>query len=217
MNGDPRGVLWDLDGTLIDSADHHFRAWREVLSRRGFHLTRDRFQKTFGWRNDAILHDLLGRDISDQEIASISDTKEELYRQYVREDGIALLPGADQWTLRLHASGWRQAIASSAPKANIDTIVDTLHIGERFQALVSADDVPSGKPDPGLFLAASARLSLAPNRCVVVEDAPAGIEAAHRGGMRAIGVLTTQRELAADLVVDRLDRLPPDAFQSLLD
>jgi beta-phosphoglucomutase family hydrolase len=210
-----RAVLWDLDGTLIDSADYHFRAWVQILANEGRDLSRAEFDETFGWRNDRILRQLLGPSIGDGDIQRIATAKEELYRLLVREGGLSLLPGADHWTARLHGEGWLQAIASSAPRANLDGVLEVLGIGSRFQAMVSAEEVAHGKPDPDLFLAAADKLRVPPAQCVVVEDAPAGIEAAHRAGMAAVGVLTTHADLQADLVVPTLQDLPPDAFQSL--
>jgi beta-phosphoglucomutase-like phosphatase (HAD superfamily) len=107
-------------------------------------------------------------------------------------------------------------MASSAPRANLEAIINALGIGDYFSAVVSAEDVTRGKPDPQVFLTAAAKLRVAPAACVVVEDAPAGVEAARRAGMRALGVLTGHAELPADLSVRTLDELPDDAFDRLL-
>lgn len=216
MNHEPRAVLWDMDGTLVDSSQYHWRSWREALAAEQFVLSYEQFTATFGQRNDTILRGYFGADMPLDEIARIGDAKEELYRALVRSEGIALLPGVQQWLTQLHAAGWRQAIASAAPRANIETILDALGVAQLFDALVAAEDVQRGKPDPQVFLTGAARLGTPPARCIVVEDAPAGLEAARRAGMRCIGVLGSHPALSADRVVARLDELPLDTFDQLL-
>jgi beta-phosphoglucomutase len=213
----PRAVLWDLDGTLVDSAEHHWHAWREVMAREGHPVTQAAFTSSFGHRNDSILRGLLGHDLPDEDVARIGGAKEALYRRFVAERGLAPLPGALPWTRRLRTEGWRQAIASSAPAANIEAALAALGASGLFDALVSADEVGVGKPDPAVFLAAAARLGVPPARCVVVEDAPAGLEGARRAGMRSIGVLSAHHPtLSGDVVVASLEALAEGAFDSLV-
>lgn len=203
----PRAVIWDLDGTLIDSSAHHWIAWRETMRDEGAVLTWDEYLSDFGKRNDEILRARIAPDLSDREVARIALAKEERYRALVRERGLALLPGAADWLARLADAGWLQALGTSAPRGNIDAAFAALDIERSFAAVISADDVAAGKPAPDVFLAAAARLAVAPEACVVVEDAPAGVEAARRAGMRSIGVLSTHPDLAADRVVATLDEL----------
>jgi HAD superfamily hydrolase (TIGR01509 family) len=205
-----------MDGTLLDSAEYHWLAWRESLETERYELTHDQFVATFGQRNDTILRGWLGADLSLDEIDRIGGAKEARYRALVRERGIALLPGVERWLARLAAAGWRQAIASAAPRLNVEAIMGALGIESFFGAISSAEDVQRGKPDPQVFLVAAERLGIPPARCIVVEDAPAGIEGAHRGGMRAIGVRSSHASLKADIVVDTLAELDDDAFDRLL-
>lgn len=205
-----------MDGVLVDSADYHYSAWREVFALEDIEYTHEEFRAAFGQRNDTVLRRLLGEDLSDAEIARISDRKEERYRRRLRDDGIAALPGVLDWLRRLHEAGWRQAVASAAPRANVDAVVDALAIGRFFDAITSAEDVTRGKPDPQVYLTAAARLGADPSRAIVIEDAPAGLEGARRAGMKCIGVLTGHDSLHADVVVHRLTDLPPDAFDALL-
>ncbi len=210
-------VLWDLDGTLVDSAGHHWRAWRDTLAAEGRAVTQRAFADSFGRRNDEILRDLFGCDLEPAWIAHVSETKEQTYRRLVRERGLVALPGAIEWLARLLAAGWKQALASSAPRPNIDVVIEVLGLDRYLDGALSADDVGRGKPDPALFLAGADALATPPRRCIVVEDAPAGLEAARRAGMRSVGVLSTHhRELSADLVVSSLEALPVDAFDRLL-
>ena len=210
-------MLWDLDGTLIDSAGHHWIAWRDTLAAEGRPVQPGDFVNTFGKRNDEILRELFGPAIAVDWIERVSEAKEQAYRRMLQEQGLAPLPGALDWLRRLRESGWKQALASSAPRPNIDAVFDVLSLEPFLDAVVSADEVGRGKPDPAIFLEAARRLGLAPGRCVVVEDAPAGIEAARRAGMPSIGVLSDHHPaLEADVVVSSLDALPAGAFEALV-
>jgi beta-phosphoglucomutase len=210
-----RAVLWDLDGTLVDSADYHWRSWRDTMAAEGVSLTYQQFLDSFGLRNDRILRGWLGPSASSADIQRIGDAKEAEYRRLARAEGLAPLPGARDWTARLHADGWKQAVASSAPRLNVETMLDVLSLAQFFDAIAAAEDVTRGKPDPQIFLEAANRLGTPPSCCVVVEDAAAGIEAARAAAMRSIGVSRTAT-LAADVYVASLADLPDDAFDRLL-
>jgi beta-phosphoglucomutase len=210
-------VLWDLDGTLVDSEEYHWRAWRETMAAEAVAITREQFLASFGQRNDSIVPQLLGRGASAERVERIGEAKEECYRRLVRGGGLAPSPGAAEWVKRLQADGWLQAIASSGPRRNVEVVLEELGFTGYFQAIVSAEDVLKGKPDPEVFVVAASRLGVPASRCVVVEDAAAGIEAARRAGMRNIGLSPSGAELAADLVVPSLAALTNDAFCRLLE
>jgi beta-phosphoglucomutase len=209
-NNYKRAVIWDLDGTLIDSSHLHWEAWQEVMEAENISLTYEQYVADFGKRNDEILRGRLGADLPDEFIARVSLAKEEVYRGLILTKGLELLPGARYWLERLKSEEWLQALATSAPRGNIDAVFAALGVGEYFDAVISSEEVRAGKPEPDVFLAAAARMGVAPRDCVVIEDAPAGIEAARRAGMKSVGVLTTHRELKADLVAQSLDQLPSD-------
>lgn len=211
-----RAVLWDMDGTLIDSKRFHWISWRNTMAKEGIVITYEQFLSSFGQRNDSIIPRWLGALSTPERIERIANAKEELYRHLVRRDGISPLPGAASWLHRLHKQGWSQAIASAAPRANIETVLEALSATHFFQGIVSAEDVHKGKPDPEVYLMAAARVGASPNRCIVVEDAVAGVEGARRAGMRSIGVSHNGNHLTADLVVQSLDLLDSDAFEKLL-
>jgi beta-phosphoglucomutase len=205
-----------MDGTLIDSAEYHWLTWRDALAAEGYSLTHDEFASFFGQRNDTIVRRFLGDRVSAGDVARIGAEKEAAYRSLVRVRGIVPLPGVRRWLERLHEAGWKQAVASSAPPANIETLVEVLDLGPLFEAFASGEEVPHGKPAPDVFLHAAARLGVPPSRSIVVEDAPAGVEAGRRGGMRTIGIASLHADLAADIVVKSLEDLPDDAFDRLL-
>lgn len=210
-----RAVLWDLDGTLVDSGDYHWRSWRTVMEAQGLPLTYEQFLASFGQRNDRILAGWLGPGATPERMQRIGDAKEAEYRRIARTEGLTALPGALRWARTLHESGWKQAIATSAPRANADVMLDATGLAPYFDVVIAAEDVSVGKPDPQVFLTAASRLGATPSRSIVVEDAAAGIEAARRAGMKSIGVSATAT-LPANLFVRSLMDLPANAFDALI-
>jgi HAD superfamily hydrolase (TIGR01509 family) len=186
-----RGVIWDLDGVLADTGEAHFQAWATVLSERKIPFDRALFDRVFGMNNRGTLTELLGRAPNDEELGEIADRKEMLFRQ-LADQLVRPMPGALRLLDELARGGWVQGVASSAPQENIDLVMDAFNIRHYFAAILSGAGLPAGKPDPSLFLQTARALNLPPERCVVVEDAPAGVEAARRAGMPCIAVATTR-------------------------
>lgn len=212
-----KAILWDMDGTLVDSEKEHYITWRDTMARRGIDLSEERFKSMLGMRNDLILEHLYGERPSEEEIETIGYEKEHAYREIVRERGVTVLPGAAHWLKRMHEAGWRQMVASSAPLENIETVIESVGLAPYVEAYVSADEVAHGKPSPDLFIEGARRLGLPPSSCIVVEDAHVGVEAAHRAGMKAIAVKTTHHDVSGDVTVDSLEDLKPEYFDALLE
>jgi beta-phosphoglucomutase len=210
-----RAVVWDMDGTLIDSMPYHWQAWQDVLRQINRQVEHGVWNQTAGMRNSDIIP-LLFPDMSPAETAYVDQAKEARYRELLEAQGIELLPGVAEWIQRFQAAGWKQAIASSAPPENVATIARVLHFNGTFEALVSGAEVQRGKPDPDIFLAAAQRLNTQPQQCLVIEDAPTGLEAAQRAGMKAIGVLNTHPHLEADVVVRTLQDLTWEMIENLI-
>jgi beta-phosphoglucomutase family hydrolase len=213
------GAIFDWDGVIIDSSTHHEESWARLAAETGHRLPAGHFKRGFGMKNERIIPGLLGWSSDLDEIHRLSLRKEELYREIVREWGIAPLPGVVSWLDRLHDRGIPCAIGSSTHRLNIDTGLSILGFGERFAVVVTAEDVRNGKPDPEVFLTAATRIGVPPEHCVVFEDALVGIEAAHRGGMQVVAVATTNpidRLETADVAVHRLDELTVDQLASRL-
>jgi beta-phosphoglucomutase-like phosphatase (HAD superfamily) len=147
-----RAVLWDLDGTLVDSAEYHWLAWRDTMARAGYPITYEQFLASFGLRNDRILGGWMPPDTSADVIRQLGDDKEAEFRRLARDRGLTPLPGAVEWVSRLHADGWKQVIASSAPRLNVEAMLSALDLDGYFDATTSAEDVTLGKPDPQVFL-----------------------------------------------------------------
>ena len=186
MSNTIQAVIWDLDGVIIDSADEHHRAWQRLAREEGIKLTDEDFWATFGKRNDDIIAILWG-PLSPEQVQLLRDRKEIYFRDLIRQTA-APLPGSMELMRSLHEAGYLQALASSAPIENIQLISEVLGLERYLTALVSGETVPHGKPAPDIFLKAAQKLHIEPSRSLVIEDAVAGVEAAHAAGMRCIAV-----------------------------
>ena len=203
------GVLWDLDGVLVDTGNLHYVAWAQILSTANIPFSYEQFINTFGMNNRGLLNTLLGREPTLEEIQRLGVEKEFAFRR-LAHGNVSLHAGVENLLKQLAALGIPQAVASSAPQENIDVLVDELEIRGYFDAIVSAYDFP-GKPDPAVFLKAAKAIHREPADCVVFEDAVVGIQAARAAGMRCIAISNSHPRSAlmlADKVVDTLENLP---------
>jgi beta-phosphoglucomutase len=223
MTKEKYAILWDLDGTLVDTAEEHFEAWKTTACALGFDFGREDFDVTFGRRNPEVIRFLFGEHLSDAKIAEIATQKENLYRELAGK-GVKLLKGAKEKLVEFSANGLAQAIGSSAPRENLEQILRLTGISAYFQAVVAMEDTQRGKPDPDVFLIAAEKLSVAPHGCLVIEDAPAGLRAAKTAGMRAVAVRSQGRhtdsellQAGADQVVESLAHLSLDDVWRLLE
>jgi HAD superfamily hydrolase (TIGR01509 family) len=182
-------ILWDMDGVLADTGSLHYETWKLVLDAQGIPFDREIFSKTFGRNNASSLEMVLGHPPSAELLDLVDTVKEQTFRQLVPER-VRLLPGVISWLEAFRQRNLPQVVASSAPQENIDLLVEVLGIGAYFTHLVSGHSMP-GKPDPAVFLEAARRVGVEPERCLVIEDSPAGIAAARRAGMRCVGVANT--------------------------
>jgi|YNPNPStandDraft_1061719.scaffolds.fasta_scaffold01388_10 beta-phosphoglucomutase len=213
-------VIFDMDGVLIDSYRAHFESWRIVAAEEGLHITEEQFSHTFGRTSREIIAALWGdRTPGDERIRELDDRKEAAFRDLIR-DNFPIMPGALELLDALHIAGFGVGIGSSGPPENVALTVEKLARRHIFGAIITGKDVTRGKPDPQVFLLAAEQLNVPPQRCAVVEDAPPGIEAAHRAGMKAVGLASTGRTpemlSRADLVVRSLFELSPERFRQLI-
>jgi beta-phosphoglucomutase len=222
MREQPRAVIWDVDGTLVDTAELHFAAWLRTATEMGRPFSRDDFAATFGRRNPEIIRFLFRQDFTDAQVQDIGDRKENYYRS-AAEAGVSLLPGVRELLEGFHSRGIRQAVGSSAPRGNLDLILRTTESRQYFDAIVGMEDTQRGKPDPQVFLVAAEKLGVPPARCVVLEDAVAGVQAAKAGGMKCVAVTFVGhhseeklRDGGADRVVKCFTEITADDVLALL-
>lgn len=212
------GVIFDLDGVLIDSSKYHKDSWYLMTQEEGLTFSDELFYSTFGMQNYQIIPMIADRDLPDDEIARMSDRKEQLFRKLVKGN-LKLLPGAEDLIIDLKNKGFKLSIGSSTTKPNMDFISQSHPVFDCFDAKVIGEDVNNGKPAPDTFLKAAEKLSLHPACCVVVEDAVQGVQAGKAAGMPVVAVTTTRKRAdltQADMIVDSLDQLNSDNFIKLL-
>ena len=207
------GFLFDWDGVVIDSSAQHEESWHMLADEIGTPLPEGYFKKTFGMKNQSIIPLWLPHAEGNiAEIQALGDRKEALYRDILRRDGIQALPGVKHFLKAARAAGIPASVGSSTPRKNIDTVIEMAGLEDLFDAIVCAEDVSRGKPDPEVFLKGAAKLNRAPTRCVVFEDAFVGIEAGRSGGMKVVGIATTHpidQLTMADLAVHDLVNVDP--------
>ncbi len=219
MAGEPRAVVWDLDGVLVDSAAAHNMSWQVMSERYRVAYDPDKdFPNIFGKHNTDIIN-MMWQVTDPARVAEMTDAKETAFRREAAR--LKALPGAVELVQELARRGWKQAIGSSAPMENIRVLLGATGVGAYMQAIASGDDVTAGKPDPQVFLIAFERLGVSPRNGVVIEDAPAGIQAGVRAGAATLGVTTTQsaealQSAGADRVVGSLAGITVDDLEALV-
>ena len=212
------GVIFDLDGVLVDTGWAHKQSWFDLAEKEGFSMSDEFFYSTFGMQNYMIIPMVIGRELPRDEVDRMSDWKEQRYREIIA-DHLEPAEGAKSLLDDLRNSGFLTAVGSSAPRANLDLVLERVGLRDCFDACVSGEQVAHGKPAPDTFLKAAEELILAPGRCAVVEDAVQGVEAGKAAGMPVAAVTTTRKraDLAiADIVVDSLAELDAEDFVRML-
>ena len=177
--------IFDIDGTLVDNMVYHTHAWVELLSGYGLHIQPDEFMRdTAGKINGEILRQYVSPDMSDEEVLEAGERKEAHYRE-LYTPVLASIEGLDEFLEKAKSTGIKLALGTAANEKNIEFILIGLGLENAFDAIVGNHIVPVGKPSPDIFLKCASLLQVAPELCLVFEDAPAGVEAARRAGMKA--------------------------------
>lgn len=200
-----KGVLFDMDGVLVNNLEIHRQAFAEFFRRYGVERTFDELSRVFGKGNDDIMGELMPADVVERVgIRQLGYEKEAIYRE-IYAPIITPQPGLLAFLAECEREGLRSAVGSSGYKANVDFVLDKCNIRRYFEATVAGDEVTRCKPDPEIYLTAAAKLGLAPCECIVFEDAEAGIEAAKRAGMKVVALATTfDREFLATTDADMI-------------
>jgi beta-phosphoglucomutase len=213
------GVIFDMDGVLVDSYRAHLQSWQEAAGAFGVQMSPQDFARTFGRTSREIIRQLWPATFSDDQVNRFDLAKEARYREILESD-FPEMPGAAQLIRTLHDAGFKLAVGSSAPPENVAVLLRRLHNGNLFTATVSGAEVEHGKPDPEIFLLAASKLALSPERCAVIEDAPTGLQAAKRAGMVAIALPGTAPidvlRQHADFVTESLASLTPQMIRTLV-
>lgn len=200
-----KGFIFDLDGVLTDTAEYHFRGWKRLADELGIPFTREDNEFLRGIpRRESLFMILKERQYSEEQILKMMERKNRYYLDFIRDiTPQDVLPGARQLLEEIRAAGLKSAVGSASK--NAPEVVERLGIADLLDAVSHGGSVERQKPHPDLFLHAAAQLGLEAARCVVVEDAAAGIEAARAGGFRSVGLGPQERVGQADIVLPSLE------------
>jgi beta-phosphoglucomutase-like phosphatase (HAD superfamily) len=211
-----------MDGTMVDSMPFHAKSWGEFARRHGVALSIDEIlRRTTGRTGTECMREIFERPLAEDEARRLVDEKEAIYRGLFAPV-FTEVRGFRRFFAHARARALKTAVATAGDSNNIDFVLSRLRLEPAPDAIVGGDQGLPGKPEPALFLEAARRLAVRPAQCLVFEDAPFGIEAAARAGMRAVAVCTTHSagELAGAHVVAQVrdyDELTNKNFWEMLD
>lgn len=187
-------VIFDMDGTMINNMAYHKKAWKEFARRHGFDFTEEEFKEKFsGKKNDQIFAGIFGSDLPPDEAIRYGEEKEAIYRELYAAD-IEPVAGLHHLIETMQKAGKKVAVATTAPKDNRDFGFKALQLEDVFAVVLGEEHVTNGKPHPEIYLETAKRLEVAPERCLVFEDSPAGVASGKAAGMIVVGILTTHSE-----------------------
>lgn len=215
-------LIFDMDGTMVDSMPWHAKAWVEFARRRGMTLdVADLMRRTTGRNAFECACELMAREVTEAESTAITHEKESIYRALFGA-AFAEVAGFGAFARSAAARGLKVAVGTAGDRHNIAFVMERLRMDPLPLAIVGGDEGFAGKPTPAIFLEAARRIGVAPEHCIVFEDAPFGIEASRRGGMRAVAVCTSHSaaELAGPHVIAAVrdyDELAQSNFLETLD
>lgn len=198
------GVIFDFDGVIADSHTAHMQAWKAFLHSKGKAVSPEELSfAREGAKREEILQHFLG-ELTPAQIGSYGEEKDKLFQAHANE--VKLIPGFAEFLRQLDAVNIPSAVASSGNRARVEQALKAFNIRNRFRAVITAEDVDRGKPDPALFLKAAQALQIDPGRILVCEDAVAGVLAAKSAEMKCLGIAANGREsmlkqAGADMVV----------------
>jgi len=205
-------VIFDMDGVIIDSNPAHKISLRKFCEKYGFHLSDEELiNKIYGRTNKEWIANLFGA-LSPEELSRFGEEKESLFREVFKND-IQALKGLPLFLEKLKQKNIVTAIGTSAPRSNVDFVLEHTGLGEYFSVILDESNVVHGKPNPEIYLKVAAKINYEPARCVVFEDSLSGVESAQRAGAKVVGVATTHsfEELKhTDFIIQDFTDLDPD-------
>ena len=181
-------IIFDMDGVLINSNAAHLASWKKIAAQDGVSFSDEVFWKTFGMTSEYIVEKYWGNTtLTTKQISAIVDRKETAFRESVKEF-VQPIEGSVDFVRFLLKKGCKMAVGSSAPRVNVEYVLDWLEIRDCFnECVVAGDEVKQGKPAPDIFLTAAKKLNATPENCVVIDDSRSGVNAGKNAGMTTIG------------------------------
>jgi beta-phosphoglucomutase family hydrolase len=181
--------IFDMDGTLVDNMHFHTESWGLMLAENGVEFNAHDFLVTTAGKTSREILPTIFTDISEERIDELTRRKDSIYHDIFLPHR-KLVDGADEFLAEAKRLGIRTAVATASPIPNVEYILDGLEVRKFFDAVVTAADITNGKPHPEAFLKSAEKVGVAPENCLVFEDALGGFEAAYRAGMPSIGIAT---------------------------
>lgn len=214
----PFAIIFDMDGVIVDNMPYHRKAWEKFFEKYKPVVNLEDFIQHMGKSNEDLMILLFGTKITEEEIRILGEEKEALYREIYAPD-VSPLPGFIDFLKVLKKNRVKTAVATAAPRANLDFLLNHIVVRNDFDVLIDDSEVIKGKPNPEIYLKAARRLGFSPERCLVFEDSLAGIQAAINAGMKVIGVATTnppEKMQNTDLVIKDFTEISLDRITELM-
>lgn len=184
------GIIFDMDGTMVDNMMTHHRAWKKILAEYGLELTLEEVKATIHGKNEEIIERLFGDRFTPEQRRQISWEKEARYREVFLPE-LKLVDGLTEFLEGVYSAGITMGIGTAAPPENVDFVLDHLSLRHYFKGVIDASQVSKGKPDPEVFEKTAALMAIPIDQCIVFEDSPTGAETAYRAGCPVYIMTTT--------------------------
>lgn len=195
-------VIFDMDGVICHTNPHHVKAFEAFFNKYEIPYTSEEFEEhMYGKHNGYIMTHFFKRSIVGEELTLLEDEKEAMFRE-VYKDKVETIPHYLDFLSELKSRDFKTAVATSAPRANLDLIINALKIGDKMDSMMSSEDVKAHKPNPEVYLKSAERVGVSPADCIVFEDSFSGVTAGLNAGMKVVGVLSTHTK----------EQLPPCSF-----
>lgn len=212
----PKAVIFDMDGTLVETTEADYRAWERVFNDHSRTLTFEDYYPLLGKKSHDVVHDVL--HIKDERSVEVLNRKMRYFEEIVHEKGIGTMPFAFDLLEDLYRSGILLGLATSSRQPKMKLVMERSGLGRFFHVFVTGEMVERGKPNPDIFILAASKLNVSPEHCVVIEDAKHGVTAAISAGMKCVAIVSThsKEELQhADLVIESFSGLTASVLTNL--
>ena len=213
-----KAIIFDMDGTTINTQTYDFLAWGQIFRDHGKTLTQEEFKSFLGNKAAEIIIQRVNPTLTKEEIQSEIEKKDRYFADALKKEKLTMLAGLEIFLAELKKHGYKIALATGADISKIRVIENYIPVSRYFSIIVHAGDIKKGKPDPEVFLLTAEKLGVKPQDCLVVEDAPNGIEAAHNAHMKCIAITTTHTKdelKGAGKTIDSFDELTVEDINNM--
>jgi beta-phosphoglucomutase family hydrolase len=213
-----KAIIFDMDGVVADYQIQDFTAWRRIFKEYGFNLSYDKYLSFLGMKGEEIIGKNINPNIPTEEALKIVNRKEKYFIEEIRKNRPQPTKGLKKLLTTLSRANLKIGLGTSAPSYKTNIVLKILGIKGFFNSIVTADEVCKGKPNPEIYLKVAKKLNVKPKECIVIEDAPKGIEAAKNAGMKCIAIPTTHKKAElknADKIINSFNKLTMKVIESI--